>query len=423
MGRLLDADLRIPPYQRPYTWSVETAMRLYDDIVQARRENVDGVAPYVLGAVIVHRHENGLDIVDGQQRLLTLRLLTSLLGFGAPLRLDASSDSAVARVFRALESRTRFLLPENASGLCDFILNRCEVVQVVTNDADEAFRVFDSQNYRGKQLAPHDLLKAYHLREMSDDTDAMKRAVVDAWESATDDDLDRLFALYLYRILKWSRAERAHVFTTHDIDVFKGLSPRAESTPSARYHLAAQAAIPMLHTWSSPGREEQRDYGRARFQLDAPLMAGRPFFEMTTFMLSELKALRAEAYEPDWEPFCSSEPETLQEIPARSRYRKVSELYLAALLYFTNKFGDELGPEAKQTLFAWAYSARVELQRVQHASIDKRASGEEGPGVFAWVRRSQTPTEVIRHTRVEIVSRPGHEQTLVNILNGGIGGG
>ncbi|VTM47205.1 Uncharacterised protein [Klebsiella pneumoniae] len=42
------------------------------------------------------------------------------------------------------------------------------------------FRVFDSQNYRGKPLAPHDLLKAHHLREMHDESAAMKVAVVEA---------------------------------------------------------------------------------------------------------------------------------------------------------------------------------------------------------------------------------------------------
>ena len=40
----------------------------------------------------------------------------------------------------------------------------------MTDDVDEAFRVFDSQNYRGKALAPHDLLKAHHLREMREET-------------------------------------------------------------------------------------------------------------------------------------------------------------------------------------------------------------------------------------------------------------
>lgn len=416
VGQLLSSDLRIPPYQRPYSWRIDTAMRLYDDLADAQRDAAVDGAPYVLGAVILHHHDGALDVVDGQQRLLTLRMLSSMLLEGSALTLDPSLDSAVGRVWRALQRRVGDLGVEERSALGDFILHRCEVVQVVTDDADEAFRVFDSQNYRGKALAPHDLLKAYHLREMSEETDAMKRAVVDAWESAADDDLDRLFSLYLYRIVKWSRGERAGVFTAQDIDTFKGLNARQAVSPSARYHLAAQAAIPMMKTWSCPmSGEVQRDFGRARFQLDAPVTAGRAFFEMTTFMLEELKDVRAEAYDKTWERFSSSDPETLREQPGRSRYRKVSELYVAALLYFTNRFG-ALDEEARRALFVWAYSPRVRLQRVQHASIDKHASGEDRAGLFSWIRRAQNRSEALRHTAVDLAAQAGHELELVEIL-------
>lgn len=52
--------------------------------------------------------------------------------------------------------------------LKDYIKTNCELIVVITSDVSEAFQFFDSQNARGKALYPHDLLKAYHLREMSD---------------------------------------------------------------------------------------------------------------------------------------------------------------------------------------------------------------------------------------------------------------
>ena len=48
-----------------------------------------------------------------------------------------------------------------------YIENNCELIVVITKDISEAFQFFDSQNARGKALYPHDLLKAYHLREMA----------------------------------------------------------------------------------------------------------------------------------------------------------------------------------------------------------------------------------------------------------------
>jgi hypothetical protein len=53
-------------------------------------------------------------------------------------------------------------------GLAAFIEQRCTLVQVVTDDEDEAFRFFDSQNYRGKPLKPHDLA-AQLLRDPAED--------------------------------------------------------------------------------------------------------------------------------------------------------------------------------------------------------------------------------------------------------------
>ena len=51
-----------------------------------------------------------------------------------------------------------------------------EVVVLTVTELTEAFQLFDSQNTRGKALYPHDLLKAYHLREISDmDEETVKK--------------------------------------------------------------------------------------------------------------------------------------------------------------------------------------------------------------------------------------------------------
>ena len=71
-------------------------------------------------------------------------------------------------------------------------------------------------------------------------------------------------------------------------------------------------------------------------------MAGGPFFEMVTFMLDEVRRLRSMGYTETreaaetWEAFAPPARTTSVEISAKARYRYVSELYLAALLYYTN---------------------------------------------------------------------------------------
>jgi hypothetical protein len=189
VGELLDQNLRIPHYQRPYSWEPATALQLFDDIKDTMNDDECGDVPYVLGTVILHEDGDRLDVVDGQQRLLTLLMILRRLNGPDDFPRGVYAENPVARVRNALDRRID-ALPENERGrLTPFIRQHCELIRVVTDDADEAFRVFDSQNYRGKPLAPHDLLKAHHLREMRDETAAMKQAVVEAWESVEDDDL------------------------------------------------------------------------------------------------------------------------------------------------------------------------------------------------------------------------------------------
>lgn len=423
-GELLAEDLRIPPYQRPYSWRPEMALQLLGDIRAALEDHERNGVPYVLGAVIIHKEEKILNVVDGQQRLLTLRMILSLINSSSNGESNSPDDNPICRVRRALNSRISILRqtePAKLKKLASFIRHHCELIRIETDDIDESFRVFDSQNYRGKPLAPHDLLKAYHLREMHDETPAMNAAVVEAWESVRDDELDRLFSSYLYRIARWSRGESAPGFTIEDIGMFKGVSPKKSRSPNARYHITAQVAIPLLHMWgTSPSKNENRDAGRSRFQLDAPLLAGRPFFEMVAFMLNELRQLAQEAFDNGRDAFALYDIKNiatkgLMELPSRSRYRYVSELYLAALIYFTNKFGDEDIEIERNQLFAWAYSLRVELLRVQFRSIDNLARGESKVSAFTLIRNAASVRDLSLPS-ASINRRDDHENELVKFL-------
>ena len=222
VDELLKQGLRIPNYQRPYSWDVSTALQLVDDISEALRDTERKDIPYVLGAIILHDDGEYLNVVDGQQRLLTLRMILAALDpINHQISMSGNSDTPVSLVWIELQRRLSQL--EDKKEFLDFICHKCQLVRIVTDDIDEAFRVFDSQNYRGKPLAPHDLLKAHHLREMHDESAAMKVAVVEAWEAVNDEDLDRLFSTFLYRISKWSRGESSLEFTIRDIGMFKGI--------------------------------------------------------------------------------------------------------------------------------------------------------------------------------------------------------
>lgn len=421
VGEILADDLRIPHYQRPYVWEPDTALQLFEDIQDAQElssdhDDTDQTSPYVLGAIILHSNDGALDIVDGQQRLLTLRMILSVLDTESDQPSPSSGASPVALVRRALSRAVAALTIGERRNLANYTQHHCRLVRVVTDDVDEAFRVFDSQNYRGKPLAPHDLLKAHHLREMRDETEGLKAAVVESWEAAGDSELDQLFSVYLYRIARWSRGQSAPAFTSRDIVMFKGISPRNAQTPSARYHVAAQSVLPMLNSWGTPGGAiEDRAARHSRFQLDAPILAGRSFFEMVAFMLAEVRRLRALSL-PSGSDSAASGSDALTTWIARSRYRKVTELYLAAVLYYTNKFGSEDLRASEAALVVWAYHLRVGLLRVQQVSIDNLARGEKGPSAFVLMRNADEGRAVQRLAPSLQQARVDHETELFERL-------
>lgn len=426
VGELLGEDLRIPAYQRPYSWTPATALQLLDDIVKAAKSrDLDaGAATYVLGSVILHNDAatGHLNVVDGQQRLLTLLLLDRILAAAPVVPSDSTtvSPAPIMRVQRALERRSRDIA--NPREILRFLRENCQLIRVQTDDPDEAFRVFDSQNYRGKGLLPHDLLKAYHLRQMRELSPVMQAAVVDSWQNAPEEELDRLFSTYLWRIHRWSRGLRAPTFAAGHIDAFKGFTVGGTETPSDKYHLAAQTLGELIQTVDAYTSE--RDLNRRRFQLGAPILAGRTFFEMVDFMRAELTALRIEGFDDErWEEFASSsrdegdtEPR-FHETSAKSRYRYVNELYIASLLAWTNRFGDGWTAEAKPLLFAWAYQLRTRLSRVQYVSIDNHARAIVEPAsAFSLMRNAEKPAEIRTLTTELGTESASHEHRLLALL-------
>jgi hypothetical protein len=67
----------IPEYQRPYAWSDDEVITLFDDIWSFSIERSQGIAKtYFLGSIVSFENEHGeKEIIDGQQRITSLFLL------------------------------------------------------------------------------------------------------------------------------------------------------------------------------------------------------------------------------------------------------------------------------------------------------------------------------------------------------------
>ena len=67
---LTNDNLKIPSYQRPYKRTTKNVNQLIDDVLIHKEKS-----EYRLGTLVVHNHDGISDIVDGQQRTITLTLI------------------------------------------------------------------------------------------------------------------------------------------------------------------------------------------------------------------------------------------------------------------------------------------------------------------------------------------------------------
>jgi uncharacterized protein with ParB-like and HNH nuclease domain len=92
----------VPRYQRPYSWGLDQVSELWEDLLNSDE-------PYFLGSFIISTEsekEHGyVDIIDGQQRLLTLTLLVAVLRDHAK-RVDSEMAKLIQRQDIAIEDRT-----------------------------------------------------------------------------------------------------------------------------------------------------------------------------------------------------------------------------------------------------------------------------------------------------------------------------
>lgn len=233
----------IPGYQRPYSWGVDQAQELLDDLLgymHTGAGKLDEVAPYFLGSLVLIKRESSPEstVVDGQQRLTTLTLLLSCVRAvvqdenvrrGITRRIYEQGDivSATENHYRlSLRERDRQFfrdrvqheggvdvlvqgddtLPDSQARLranarhfirvlkdlepamlvrlVQFIVTRCYLVAVATPDLDSAYRIFGVMNSRGLDLSATDILKAEIIGAIQATS---RNAYTEKWESLEDD--------------------------------------------------------------------------------------------------------------------------------------------------------------------------------------------------------------------------------------------
>lgn len=371
INELLQMEIDIPDYQRPYKWMIQNIEELLVDISTAIDDAGKYRSPfkYRIGTIILHENKHGVfDVVDGQQRIISLLLIKQCIepGIDSPiLKKKFANKVTQTNIHNNYMFIREWFSLKNDDDKKNFIHAFDEILEVVVVGVEkisEAFQLFDSQNTRGKALDPHDLLKAYHLREMKKYPYEMEHAVT-KWEAKDTSQIRELFDLFLFPVWNWSRGLKSKPFTAKEIDTYKGVS----ESSSYSYARRASKAMPC-------------------FQITETFISGNDFFEMVNHYLYLIQDIKTEIfYNPDFADMKSiicngKQVSSIKEMDSvkygSAGFVYARNLFYCALLCYYDKFHN-FDAMAVKKLFSWAFMIRVDMENLGFDSINKYAIGND----------------------------------------------
>lgn len=181
----LKETFEIPIYQRQYAWKPEHVETLLNDLDSWKEDK------YFLGNIVVKEADGKLEVIDGQQRLTTLYLISFFAKDIAPFNLTYKIREEANKFLQAVK-QDRNILKDKKNIPEEFLenINTIEkwikenkisaeelqellekVVITITKlpEGTDVEKFFEVMNNRGKQLEQHQVLKAKFLEALKNE--------------------------------------------------------------------------------------------------------------------------------------------------------------------------------------------------------------------------------------------------------------
>ena len=401
---VLSLKLKIPDYQRIYCWPQKNVEQLLDDIFIQRGHK------YHLGTLILQKKGDEYDIIDGQQRTVTLALILRAMDFDNIQLLKESFDSVEAQRYVGYNRyiietylNRRYPDSDERRNKVGNILDTISFDVLVLNDSslELAYTFFSTQNARGKALTDYELLKSHHLRFIPESHEAQQRHLAKMWDKllvkSERDNGDRsvsiILGIYLYCLRKWTRKQYWYINEPNRV----------------KNEFEAAPTIPEIPPFGE------------RFDFMDPIQGGAHFFSFVdTFIQHYNHFIETKQYQILWKTIsCSG----LLEMEIDSNNKKFSEgkrrthwwygdVIAAFLFAYYMKFGNQYLSEAMTCITRIVSQLRYEKSKANKQSIMDKAVEME---IIVMINQATSPTFFLANAWDIINRLPYFDKTLKGI--------
>lgn len=201
-----DYAISIPNYQRSYSWGVDRTLQLLEDVNHFAGKA--SLTPYFLGSIVFIKKPGIPDaqVIDGQQRLITLTILFASLRYLLGERGKALSTliRCEGNPYTGTQERMRIRVRERDQDFFDTYIQREDGLQTLPRDLD----LPDSQaNVRSNAL---ELLKRLKNDFALDECDKLAKYLAQACYMVTVETSDQESAYRIFSVLNTSGLQLSH---------------------------------------------------------------------------------------------------------------------------------------------------------------------------------------------------------------------
>lgn len=359
LKELLSQNLKIPEYQRPYVWDEKMVLKFLNQInfhFQRVNNNVENYPLYYLGCIVLHYDGKQFNVIDGQQRLTTLILISKLKGvlsndllFYHPLSFQniKKNFSFLNSEFGNINSNVRKLIDQIS-------FDQLNVTVIITKNEDQAYNFFETLNTGGVRLSGTDILKAHHLRSIS--SDKMK----DYAKS-------------------WEKRQKHLEIVSQILLKSRKMNPLKNNLFPGKYGSVTEWKVALTEEFAEKTGKEGKDIGFAdvqiekethtilsdRYSIRQPLNDGENYINYLLTFTEDYEDLFFPSKTSDF--YKNFNREIIDLIDGTY---DLKAYYQVALICFVNKFGKDHMEEFSMWLFRFVYSLRIgDKTRIYEATV------------------------------------------------------